>query len=210
MADNPTNYKPNLPRVSSIVEFAFPFIWEKKDRFLNWLEEKGVSLEDYMEEACVWGTYVHKAMEDYSNWKKPKKKKYTKIIEAGIRFHEEHKLETIGSEVYVSTKDYQGTVDRLCYLKDLQNEWPWIIDWKTYWLAKDKFGISSTYRKPYDKLKKAQLQLSLYAYAIGYKNIGVVELTNDWFYYFHPLSLLPKREINKIIKEYKLRYADEI
>lgn len=213
MANNPTNYNPNLPRVSSIVEFVFPFEWEGKDRFLDWLDAKWVSLEDYMEEACTGGTYVHKAMEDYANWEKVNKRKYKKIIDNGILFHKESEITTLYSEYYVSCNEYQWTIDRVA------QKWDdiWIIDFKTYSLAKAKFNLTSVYRKPYSKLVKAKLQLNLYKRALKklklfkWKNIRlfVVELNEDK-YYIHELETMVEAEIKTILKQYKLRYGDEI
>jgi len=64
----PNKYKEGLVRVSSIVEWAFPFKGtEDEKRFHLWLKDKGVSLFDYMEEASSGGTYVHKMMENFCN-----------------------------------------------------------------------------------------------------------------------------------------------
>lgn len=57
-----------------------------------------------------------------------------------------------------------------------------MIDWKSYGLAKKLLGVGSTaYSVPYDKLKKAALQLSLYAYAVRpefmIRQAFVIELT---------------------------------
>lgn len=209
MANNPTNYKPNLPRVSSIVEFAFPFEGDGKERFLGWLEAKWVSLEDYMEEACTGGTYVHKALENYGNTWVWRGKKYKGFVEAWIQFLKDYKVEVIAQEKYTSTKDYQWTID---LIGKLTFSWEtYILDWKSYWLAKTKYWLEpKEYRKPYDKLKKARLQLSLYAYSEKIKNIAIIELLATWEYKFHKLDIIPKKEINSLLKQYKLRYGDEI
>jgi hypothetical protein len=51
MSNLPKEYSPNLPRVSSIVEYAYPFKGEDKERFLNWLWKHNIEYTDYMEEA---------------------------------------------------------------------------------------------------------------------------------------------------------------
>ena len=169
MANNPTNYSPNLPRVSSIVEFVYPFIGESKDRFHSWLAKNNISLADYMEEASTGWTYVHKAMEDLGDCKPFKWKKYKEI-----------------------------------------NWEKWLLDWKSYWLAKEKFNLPNNYKKPYDKLKKARLQLSLYNRALKYKyKLAVVELTPSG-YYFHVLEQLPKEELEELIFLYKNNYIDQL
>ena len=206
MANNPTNYSADLPRVSSIVEHIYPFHGESKDRFHGWLEKNDISLAWYMKEASEWGTYVHKAMEDYGATWKWRWKKYKKIVDSWIQFHKDYDLKLIWSEVYIKCKDYQGTLDRLATINWVE----WLIDWKSYWLAKAKFWLPNVYRKPYDKLKKARLQLSLYNRALKYKyRLAVVELTEDG-YYFHELVQLPKEELDEILFLYKNSYIDQL
>ncbi len=206
MANSPSNYIPDLPRVSAICEFVYPFIGESKDRFHSWLSRNNISLEEYMKEASEWWTYVHKAMEDLWNWKKLRCRKYKDIVQSGIDFHNDFSPTNNKSEVYVKCKEYQWTLDRLC---TITKEW-WILDWKSYGLAKAKFGLTNTYKKPYDKLKKARLQLSLYNRALGYKyKLAVVELTPDG-YYFHVLEQLPKEELEHLLLLYKNSFIDQL
>lgn len=205
MANNPTNYKKDIPRVSNIVEFLFPFHWESQDRFHGWLERNQISLADYMEEASSWGTYVHSAMEAYWKTGKWRWKKYKEIVANGIQFYKDFAVNLLEAEKYVSCKDYQGTMDAVAEI-----HWEkWILDWKTYWLAKYKYWLEWVYRKPYDKLKKARLQLTLYARLIWIKNIWVVELERD-NYHFHKLDLMEEKEIKEILLLYKNSYIDEI
>ncbi len=207
MANNPTTYNPKLPRVSQIVEFHYPFVWESKDRFHSWLAKNNISLSDYMEEASSWGTYVHLAMEKYWDTWKWRWKKYKKVVDNGIKFHIDYEVKTIASEVYVKCKHYQGTADRVAIL-NINGE-KWLLDWKTYWLAKTKFWLKSVYRKPYDKLKKARLQLTLYARLLWIKNIAVVELDRD-NYHFHKLELMEEKEIEELLLLYNNHYIDEL
>lgn len=207
MAAKPSGYDKDLPRVSSIVEWAYPFEWENRKRFEDWLWKNDVELGDYMKEASEGGTSVHKALETFMEWGVPKyKKRYSKIVEGGIQFIRDYEVKPIEWESYVLCRDYQGTCDLICEIG-----WEkWIVDWKTYWLAKIKFNLrSKEYRKPHDKLKKAKLQLNLYGKVKKIKKFAVVELTEDW-YKFHPLELIPAKELNKIIKDFKYSYVDEI
>lgn len=158
-----------------------------------------------MREASEGWTYVHKALEDYLTWKKVSKKKYKNLINAWIEFIKDSWLTPIATEKYIRTDDYQWTIDLVAEVDGEE----WILDWKSYWLAKTKFQLTNVYKKPYDKLKKARLQLSLYAYALWIKNIGVVELTEEG-YYFHKLDLIPLKEIKEILLEYKYNYVDNI
>ena len=206
MANSPSNYIPNLPRVSAIVEWVYPFIGESKDRFHGWLERNNISLEAYIKEASEGGTYVHKAMEDYGNCVPFKWRKYRSIVLSGINWHKDYSPIKNKSEVYVKCKEYQWTLDRLC---SINWEW-WIIDFKSYGLAKAKFKLPNVYKKPYDKLKKARLQLSLYNRALGYKyKLAVVELTPDG-YHFHVLEQLPKEELDELLLLYKNSFIDQL
>lgn len=205
MSTIPSGYTPWLPRVSQIVESVFPFTWNARERFHYWLRDNGIEVEDYMREASEWGTLVHKALEDYLHWKRTRHKKYKNLIDWGVQFIKDSWLNCIATEDYIRTKDYQWTIDLVAEVDGEE----WILDWKSYWLAKTKFQLPNTYKKPYDKLKKARLQLSLYAHAKWIKNIGVVELTEEG-YHFHVLELIPIEEINKILIEYKYNYVDNI
>jgi hypothetical protein len=206
----PKEYKQWIPRVSQIVEFAYPFKDEDRERFLEWLWKKWVEYVDYMEEASSWGRYVHWALEKFIltwewNWKK-----YKGYVKGWIDFLNSGEYEVIATEYYVRCKNYQWTIDLIVRRK---SDWKyWILDWKTYWLAKHKFWIPSLYRKPYDKLKKASLQLSLYRKAVKKWKIEflwIIELWEDYCYY-HPLDVVDDKTINTIVKEYGLNYIDNI
>lgn len=82
-----------------------------------------------------------------------------------------------------------------------------MIDWKSYGLAKKLLGVgSSSYSVPYDKLKKASIQLSLYAYAlkptVKIRQAFVIELTGDGKYVSHELELWDDVAIEALIKRY--------
>lgn len=210
MSPLPKEYSPTLPRVSSIVEFAYPFKGEDKERFLSWLWKKNIEFEDYMEEASYWGRYVHNALEKYIKTGEFTGKKYRWYVLNGISFLKTGAYEVVETEHYVKGRDYQWTIDII--VRRVSDGKYWILDYKTYGLAKDKFGIEKVYRKPYDKLKKASLQLSLYSrivkkYKIEF--IGIVELWEDYVFE-HPLEFWEEEDIKKLIKEYKLSYIDNI
>ena len=168
---------------------------------------KDIELDEYMKEASEGGRYVHSALETFMkswefNWKK-----YKNIINWGIQFLTDYKVIPLLIEEYIKTKDYQGTIDLIATI-----DWvKWVLDWKSYGLAKDKFKIPqpTEYRKPYDKLKKARLQLSLYARSKRINNIWIIELTQSG-YHFHKLVPYSKEELNTFIKEFNLNYIDEI
>lgn len=47
----PANYDSSLPRVSEIVEWAYPFTESARERFEDWLWRKDIEYADYMGEA---------------------------------------------------------------------------------------------------------------------------------------------------------------
>lgn len=97
-------------------------------------------------------------------------------MEAGIKFVNDYGVKFVSTETYLSCESYQGTCDAVV---EIEGE-TWIIDWKTFFLAKEKFGIErGKYKKPSDKLKKARLQLSLYGEVLGIAKLAVVELMPD-------------------------------
>ncbi len=160
-----------------------------------------------MKEASTWWTFVHKKLEDFINkWSIYKWNRYKNYIWAWMKFLSEVPNKIIWTEVYIKTKDYQWTVDLIWEIDGKK----YILDWKTYWLAKDKFNLQSEYKKPYSKLKKAQLQLSLYARALRINNIWVIELSNDWNYHFHVLEKINNDDLKDLIYQFNNNYIDEL
>ena len=197
---SPKKYNKELPRVSDIVSFVFPFEGSEADeRFDSWLRVKWVNREEYMEEASSWWTFVHKQIENHMMKKKvDKDERYNWFVESWVKFIKEKKLRPLGIEKYVKCKDYQWTCDLVCRI----GREKWLIDWKNWGLSKYAFWIEPwKYNKPYSKLKKARLQLSLYAKVLNVIHLWVVELTPSW-YYFHELEPIPWKELTKIIKEF--------
>lgn len=202
----PTKYIATLPRVSAIVEYFYPFTWNARERFEDWLLRNDIGVDEYMKEASTWGTFVHSKLEDYMKWKDYRWKKYRWFIEAWKSFIVDYNVSPIAMEEYIRTNDFQGTIDLIW---EIDGE-KWILDWKTFGLAKHKFWLPiPSYKKPSDKLKKARLQLSLYSLATWIKNIWIVELL-DWTYHFHKLELIPEKDLIRLIKEYSYHYIDEI
>ena len=198
MNKQPEHYKEGIDRVSHIVEKVFPFkwtIWEK--RFYNWLYDKGIAVEDYMKEASEWGTYIHKQMELYLLGKSPRtKKQYKEFVEAGKAAIEIEKMEPIELELYLSNEFVQWTCDFYGIIRWEES----IVDFKTYGLAKHKWSLHSpVYRKPTDKLKKAQLQLSIYRYLLKKPTkLYVLEL-EPLGYHLYELTYLWDEEIKRIL-----------
>lgn len=205
-------YKKNLPRVSNIVEATFPFWWEDKQRFHDWLSNYKIRPDEYMEEASSWWTYVHKALEDYLDWKPFKWKKYVNFVNAWIQFIKDYWIVKVYTEHYICTQFFQWTIDLVWEDRDGNL---WLLDWKTYWLAKVKYWLAGwVYRKPYSKLKKAAMQLSLYAMWIAeskeIKWIAVIELCEDGQYHFHELKRWDDAELMRLVLDYFYSYIDQI
>jgi len=59
-------YLKNVPRVSSLVELAFPFTGtEEERRYFTWLDEHKINREEYLRGAAEWGTAIHERLEQY-------------------------------------------------------------------------------------------------------------------------------------------------
>ena len=77
-------------------------------------------------------------------------------------------------------------------------------------MAREACGIpEGEYRKPYDKLKKTALQLTLYARILKIPNIAVVEIRKDG-YRFYELEMVPEETVKLILKEFKSSFIDMI
>ena len=61
----PAEYKQGITRVSSIVEFKYPFDENSEQRFVEWLNWKWIKQKDYMHIATSWWTEIHLTMENY-------------------------------------------------------------------------------------------------------------------------------------------------
>lgn len=198
----PNNYKEGIPRVSDLVDAKYPFTWTKaEEMFLRWLDKNNVTYDDYMKEATEWGTYIHKQLEKYLRWEDidDTKKKYTDIIISWIEAIDELDIVPIHIEHYICNDKFQWTIDLVAKV----NWKKFILDWKTWNLAKNNFNLNTwKYKKPTSKLKKASLQLSLYAKELWIKNIWVIELDNEWFH-FHILKRIKDEELDKILDLWK-------
>lgn len=198
--NNPIHYKEDLPRVSTICETIYPFEWTPAEKhFLKWLEDKWVNRDEYMEEASKGGRYIHEQLENYLKWLEidESKPEYFDIIISWQSAIDELDIKPIHIEHYICNDKYQWTIDLVARVNWKKT----IVDWKTYWLAKYKWWLDTWYKKPTDKLKKATLQLSLYAKEMWIKDILVIELDKE-NYYPHYLKRMSDEEIDKIINKY--------
>lgn len=198
-----------IPRVSDIVSFKYPFEWNAKERYLKWLNINGIPEWEYLFEAQIIWTFVHAQIERG----KPEKDNPLFLLHKNEilfwleKLKELKKLGKVHKEMYILDykKRYQWTIDLV--IINEKKKVVYIYDWKTWWIAKKKWWLKNEYKKPYDKIKKVALQLSLYAEYFrrlwyNIEAIAVEWLHNTWCYEYE-LDLYTSREINKIIKEYE-------
>ena len=209
-------YKDTLtPRVSNIVEFVFPFEGEDKRRYADWCIKNWFTDEEYLKQAQDIGTLVHESLEEWIDNKKDVDVwRWGDWKEWGKKWLEEQK-EEFNTEQYVRCGSlYQWTCD-------LYNEEELILaDWKTWEVAKKVFNIkikplhkNGKPPKPTSRLKKVQLQMSLYAYAINKDKYEEFTLKALWLReegcFEYVLKPIPREELIQIIKDfYKLRHLD--
>ena len=66
-------YDMTIPRVSNIVSFVYPFEWNSKQRYLDWLKKIWISEEEYLWWANELWTFIHNQMENFILWKEIEK-----------------------------------------------------------------------------------------------------------------------------------------
>lgn len=223
----PKWYKEWIDRVSNIVSFVFPFKWTPAEqRYLDWLADNvspklkrgyAIPVEEYMEEACSVGTFVHLQLEKHSLWKRVQRshklfKKHQTEIESWMahidKLNKDFPLENswFPETVVCDNKNrYQWTIDLVRIDED--NKTVYLYDWKTYWIAKKKWKLPNKYKSQTEKYKKLALQLSLYAetfrqkwYKIGW--IYWLFLHETWCYETE-LKLYSTEDIDKILLDYR-------
>jgi len=209
----PEWYKEGITRVSSLVEHKFPFEGTNaQERYLGWLQKNWIKEEDYHREACDVGTFVHLQMENYIMNEPLYEEdflynKHVREIEAWIRFMKEYKLTDMQTEIYCCDEynRYQGSID----LSAITADWKKVlIDWKTWGIAKKMFGLPNRTTKPYSKLKKVALQLSLYAKALwDIDEVWVVWLHEEG-YFIYKLDMVPDNELEELILSHQTRNVD--
>ncbi len=219
--DDVSRYIEWVPRVSDVVSFIFPFEWDWKNRYLKWLDLHWVDQDEYLLEAQQVGTFVHKQIENFIKWidfnrKDKLLKLHSKEITHWASFIMKELMSStleLRTEQYIidSCFRYQWTADLVVI--DEINKTVEIYDWKTWWIAKKKWELKNEYKKPYDKIKKVALQLSLYAeyyrklwYTI--KWLYVVWLHETWAYKFS-LDIYNGSSIDELLKNWNKKQDTE-
>ena len=226
MANNPVGYKKWIERVSNIVSFVFPFEGNSKERYIKWLWLHWVPEDEYLDEAKLVWTFVHKQMETWGGGR-------------NSALYELHKEEIEYWLSFIRKLSKYWELHHEQYIRDYKNRYQWtadlvvinekkkkvyIYDYKTWGIAKKKWNIlyyifgvlmlripiflmKNTYKKPYDKIKKVALQLSLYGEY--YRQLGYsLELISVlWLHetgcYEYKLPIYTTNEINSILEKYE-------
>lgn len=213
MSELPPNYIEGITRVSSLVEHLYPFEWtEGEKRYKQWLAKKGIDEREYIAEACNVGTFIHLQMEhrvlgsplDVAD---SLFQKHQNEIVNWLTFMEEYWLTDMQTEVYCkdSANRYQGSIDLLATINEGGADKRILVDWKTWWIAKKRWDLPNKTTKPYDKLKKVALQMSLYAKALwNIDEIWVVWL-HDEGAFVYKLELVPNEELEMLIMSHQTK-----
>ncbi len=201
----PNGYKEWIDRVSSLVEYAYPFEGtDGEKRYKDWLYKNGVWEKEYIKEACDVGTFVHLQMEHYINGDEQDLDDnlyslHKNEIEGWLNWMKN--LRDMETEVYCRDENekYQWSIDMLW----TNEEWKRIlVDWKTWGVAKKKFNLNNWCAKPYDKLKKVALQMSLYAKALW----NVDEIWVVWLHEKGTFAYKLEKVEDDVLEELILRF----
>lgn len=208
-----SKYKDWVPRVSDIVSSVYPFEWDNKDRYIKWLELNNIPEEEYLLEAQIVWTFVHSQIEKYVLWfdydhTYELYPKHMQEIASGSAFVNKIRADwyELFPEYYILDEKwrYQWTSDLVCINEEQKTVR--IYDWKTWWIAKKRWGLPNNVKKPYDKIKKVALQLSLYVdyfrkkwYTVDL--ISVVWLHETWAYEYK-LELYSTEDLDEIIDNF--------
>jgi len=217
----PKWYKQWVSRVSNIVEFVYPFDWNSEERFLSWLDWKGIKQKDYMNIATTWWTEIHKVMEEYMNWRKYISPLYNQIkeeIEWGKKWidelNEKYKNIKYLTELVLLEKNnlYQGTIDLVRVNKKKQAR---LYDFKSWEITKKAFNLEQrlnknwTPPKPTEKLKKLKLQLKAYARILEQQGYEIMGFYGVWLHssgcYEYEIEIMSDEEFDNILSSFFIR-----
>lgn len=228
MSELPEWYIEWIPRISNIVEFYYPFWGYAEDNYKKWLKSHWIEEEEYLEEAQNVWTFVHLQIEKSILWEKLDIKdelydKHSLTIEHWLDFAEslsKQQWDLMPEVVVHDNKNrYQWTIDLVRI--DEKTKTVWLYDWKTWWIAKERYWLKNEAKKPVDKLKKVALQLSLYAETYRQKGysiwwIYVVWVHKTWTYAYslfeednrqkyNYIRLWTSDELDTLLEEFYLR-----
>lgn len=167
----------NYPRVTKIIDAMFPF---NEESFKAWAHSQGLNPEWITSESKRIGSKIHEWIQnrfEQIEWADlpPISKKEEGYLEAVESILEDYEILKSEVEVFNDEWKYRGTLDAIARLRNTDEVM--ILDWKS-WGAWD-----GNYKRSRDKIKKLEIQLSMYKEALGepYPTKGII-LKSDGTY----------------------------
>lgn len=168
-------YEGKYLSVTSIIELRKPF---NSSSFKNWCESKGLDSELISATSSILGDKVSEYINDKMNALEGITAPQIDMLESRLYsavddFLKEWELVSTEQEVICDELMYAGRYDGIIRKKGTYKMI--LADWKTYgaWNGRE-------YKRDNAKIKKVKWQLSMYAYAMNWKQgLGVVVFKND-------------------------------
>jgi hypothetical protein len=168
-------YEDKYLSVTSIIELRKPF---NKQSFVNWCESSGLDCELISKTSSILGDKVSECLNDVSKGFRGITAPPIDMLESNLYsavddFLKEWDLISTEKEVVCEELMYAGRYDGVVKKKGTHKTM--LVDWKTFGAWQDK-----PYKRVSSKIKKVKWQLSMYAYAMDWKqSLGVVIFKND-------------------------------
>ena len=166
-------YKGKYLSVTSILALKDPF---DKSSFINWCKKNGFDEVLVSNLSRVLGEKVSEYLNNIQQGLESITAPLVDDLEVRLSgavddFVKEYKLESTEQEVFCDKLHYAGRFDGIVS----KNGQRYLVDWKTYGAWR-----STPYKRSSKKIRSAREQLSLYAYALGWKDkLGVVIFKNN-------------------------------
>jgi hypothetical protein len=168
-------YEDKYLSVTSIIELRKPF---NKQSFVNWCESNGLDCELISKTSSILGDKVSEYLNDISEGFRgitapPIDTLESNLYSAVDDFLKEWELISTEKEVMCEELNYAGRYDGVVKKKGTHKTM--LVDWKTFGAWQDK-----KYKRDSSKIRKVRWQLSMYAYAMDWKqSLGMVIFKND-------------------------------
>ena len=168
-------YEGKYLSVTSIIELRKPF---NSSSFIKWCDSKGFDSKLISATSSILGEKVSEYINDKMNALESLTAPQIDMLESRLYsavddFLKEWELVSTEQEVVCEELMYAGRYDGIVRKKGTHKIM--LVDWKTYGAWQDK-----KYKRDNTKIKKVKWQLSMYAYAMNWKQgLGVVVFKND-------------------------------
>lgn len=166
-------YKDKYLSVTSVLSLKDPF---DRSSFEKWCKSNGLSPKLITNTSRIIGEKVSEHLENIHHGLKwlsapPVDELEVRFTRGAEDFAEKYTIQATEQEVFCDELNYAGRFDGIIS----RNGVKYLADWKTYGAWKD-----SKYKRDSKKIKSAREQLSLYAYAMDWKDkLAVVVFKND-------------------------------